>query len=171
MPACEAPATPSCLAPFTPANLPPCVPAAAAPFAGTRITASNECPRRSFLDERIADDGHNAAAVKGTLQHNLIQVGGRGGTLRARRPCRCARWPPCGPAWCSSLRLRCRQPLPLLPLRHAQAALAQGLRSDAQLVGAAEQLVGEATEALYQVDLSEEAALQCLTQALPGIKA
>ena len=42
--------------------------------AGTRITSSNECPRRSFLDERVAGDGGNDKAVKGTLQHNLIQV-------------------------------------------------------------------------------------------------
>jgi hypothetical protein len=29
--------------------------------------------------------------------------------------------------------------------------------------------MGEATEALLEVDLSEEAALQCLREAVPGI--
>ena len=47
--------------------------------AGTRITTSHECPRRSFLDERVAGSGSNDKAVKGTLQHNLIQVGGQAG--------------------------------------------------------------------------------------------
>ena len=41
--------------------------------AGTRITSANECPRRSFLDERVAERGTNDKAVKGTLTHNLIQ--------------------------------------------------------------------------------------------------
>lgn len=45
--------------------------------AGTRITTSHECPRRSFLDERVAGDGSNDKAVKGTLTHNLIQASGR----------------------------------------------------------------------------------------------
>jgi hypothetical protein len=55
-------------------------------LSGTRITSSHECPRRSFLDERVAEDGHNDKAVKGTLTHTLIQVcvcGGGGGRCRA----------------------------------------------------------------------------------------
>ncbi len=43
-------------------------------YAGTRITGSNSCPRQSILDEKIAGDGSSAVAVKGTLQHSLIQV-------------------------------------------------------------------------------------------------
>lgn len=46
-------------------------------LSGTRITTSHECPRRSFLDERVAGDGSNDKAVKGTLTHNLIQARAR----------------------------------------------------------------------------------------------
>ena len=54
------------------------------PLPGTRITASNECARRSFLDERVAGDGSNDKAVKGTLTHNLIQARrGEGGARQA----------------------------------------------------------------------------------------
>ncbi|KAL4448106.1 hypothetical protein ABPG75_005325 [Micractinium tetrahymenae] len=91
-------------------------------LSGTRITTSHECPRRSFLDERVAGDGSNDKAVKGTLTHNLIQT-----------------------------------------------ALTEGLRTPQQLGAAAERVVRQATEALLEVDLSEEAAMECLRQAVPGI--
>ena len=60
-------------------------------------------------------------------------------------------------------------PLPSSLLLRSQAALTEGLRTPPQLYACAERVVGEATEALLEVDLSEEAALQCLREAVPGI--
>ena len=51
-----------------------------------------------------------------------------------------------------------------------QAALTEGLRTPTQLVARAERVVCEATEALLEVELSEEAAMECLRQAVPGIQ-
>ena len=145
------------------AALPP-APAAAAP-AGTRITTSSECQRRSFLDERVAEDGSNDKAVKGTLQHNLIQVwvlvgawGAGGLELRGTRPAFCSRRRSLSAAACC-----------LLTLTSLQAALTEGLRTPPQLHACAERLVGEATEALLEVGLSEGAALAYLKEATPGI--
>ena len=154
--------------------------------AGTRITTSHECPRRSFLDERVAGSGSNDKAVKGTLQHNLIQVGGQAGggggaTSQQRMERSSISGDMCqiigsGHSLLSGVSLPdCKHhadpatpslaPSLLLP----QAALTEGLRTPPQLYACAERVVGEATEALLEVDLSEEAALQCLKEAVPGI--
>ena len=53
---------------------------------------------------------------------------------------------------------------------HSQTALTEGLRTLPQLVAAAERVVGEATEALLEVELTEEAAMECLRQAMPGVQ-
>lgn len=57
-------------------------------------------------------------------------------------------------------------PAPSAPL---QIALTEGLRTPQQLGAAAERVVAQATEALLEVRLSEEAAMECLRQAVPGI--
>lgn len=44
--------------------------------AGTRITTSHDCVRRSVLEEWVGGTGTNDKAVKGTLQHLLIQASG-----------------------------------------------------------------------------------------------
>lgn len=56
------------------------------------------------------------------------------------------------------------------PLPPPQAALTEGLRSTPQLAGVARRVVAQATEALLEVQLSEEAALECLRAAVPGIQ-
>ena len=129
------------------------------------MAGSNECPRRSYLDERIADDGHNAAAVKGTLTHNLIQVGSGVGALG---------WPASwvgGPACAELAGTHTDTAAPAAAAASApQTALLEGLRTDTQLARAAEGIVGDATESLYQVELSEEAAMETLRRAVPGIQ-
>lgn len=42
-------------------------------LSGTRITTSHDCARRSVLEEWVGGTGTNDKAVKGTLQHLLIQ--------------------------------------------------------------------------------------------------
>jgi len=114
---------------------------------GTRITTSNECSRRSFLDERIAGDGSNDKAVKGTLTHNLIQVrrlvANKLEGINARtlgRPAPCAPSPAvCLPAPWTARPAHASSP-------PVQAALTSGLRTDPQLGAAAERIVADATE-------------------------
>ncbi|EYU40306.1 hypothetical protein MIMGU_mgv1a000280mg [Erythranthe guttata] len=42
---------------------------------GTRVSASFSCPRRTVLDERLKHNEHSAAALMGTLLHQLFQAG------------------------------------------------------------------------------------------------
>lgn len=76
--------------------------------------------------------------------------------------------PGCGTTQRSQPSTSSTAPAPPSP-RH-QAALTEGLRTSPQLHAAAERIVAGATEALFGVDLTEEAALQCLKQAVPGIQ-
>lgn len=55
------------------------------------------------------------------------------------------------------------------PCAALQIALTEGLRTPQQLGAAAERVVRQATEALLEVELTEEAAMECLRQAVPGI--
>ncbi len=114
---------------------------------GTRITTSNECSRRSFLDERIAGDGSNDKAVKGTLTHNLIQVRRLAASgMNARKLGRPACVPP-SPAVCLPAPWPARSAhASAAPPPPVQAALTSGLRTDPQLGAAAERIVADATE-------------------------
>uniref|UniRef100_A0A5B7AJ85 DNA helicase n=2 Tax=Davidia involucrata TaxID=16924 RepID=A0A5B7AJ85_DAVIN len=42
---------------------------------GTRVAASFSCPRRTVLDERLKSSEHSAAALIGTLLHQIFQSG------------------------------------------------------------------------------------------------
>ncbi|KAL2536685.1 DNA replication helicase [Forsythia ovata] len=42
---------------------------------GTRVAASFSCPRRAILDERLKCSEHSAAALMGTLLHQIFQAG------------------------------------------------------------------------------------------------
>ncbi|XP_019095046.1 PREDICTED: DNA replication ATP-dependent helicase/nuclease DNA2-like isoform X2 [Camelina sativa] len=44
-------------------------------IAGTRVAASFGCPRRTVLDERLRSNEHAAAALDGTLLHQVFQAG------------------------------------------------------------------------------------------------
>ncbi len=55
------------------------------------------------------------------------------------------------------------------PSTALQIALTEGLRTPQQLGAAAERVVRQATEALLEVELTEEATMECLRQAVPGI--
>ncbi|KAL0429394.1 UNVERIFIED_CONTAM: DNA replication ATP-dependent helicase/nuclease JHS1 [Sesamum radiatum] len=41
---------------------------------GTRVSASFSCPRRTILDERLKHGEHSAAALMGTLLHQIFQI-------------------------------------------------------------------------------------------------
>ncbi|XP_022897892.1 DNA replication ATP-dependent helicase/nuclease DNA2 isoform X3 [Olea europaea var. sylvestris] len=43
---------------------------------GTRVASSFSCPRRAILDERLKCNEHSAAALMGTLLHQIFQVAG-----------------------------------------------------------------------------------------------
>ncbi|CAI9781645.1 unnamed protein product [Fraxinus pennsylvanica] len=42
---------------------------------GTRVASSFSCPRRAILDERLKSNEHSAAALMGTLLHQIFQAG------------------------------------------------------------------------------------------------
>lgn len=136
-----------------------------------RTTRRSRAPSRT-TSSRCSRGPSTPAAPPSLLPPGEGRAGGGGRAAlpgsAAQSPSHPARrQPPCCPCRVrlrrASHRVKPWNPTPL------QIALTEGLRTPQQLGAAAQRVVAQATEALLEVELSEEAAVECLRQAVPGI--